>query len=309
MRGTTKLGYIAILVSTVLFGFNGTMSKTALQAGIPAAYLSAVRCTGAAIGLLIVLAIFAPRQLRISKRDLPTVIACGLCGAAFVQVFYFVAISRLPVGIALLFEFTGPVMVAVWTAVGFPRSHRKRLGTHVWIALGLVMVGLALVANIGGQVSLDLIGVVAGLGAAVMVAVYYVTSGHLASRNYSGATMTMWMYIVAAVFWAIARPWWNFPFERLQNETRFGPLWLACLSIIILGSILPYTLIGYALKTLAPTPTAIIGTFEPVFAGIFAWIILAEHLTAIQLAGSAVILAGIVISQIDRRPSVNEVAG
>lgn len=301
MRSGRYLGYGAIIVSALLFGLNGTLSKVVLEAGLPATYLVTLRCTGAALGLVVIVGIVRPGDLRIRRRDLPLIVVCGIAGAAVVQLFYFIAISRLPVGIALLFEFTGPVLVAVWAAVGFPRRSRRRQGPQVWVALGLVLAGLVLVAQVWSDVRLDPLGVLAGFGAAVMVAIYYVCSGHLADRGYAGTTMTMWMYVVGAVFWSIARPWWGFPFDVLGRSSQLGPVWLVCIGVVVLGSIIAYSLIGYALQRLPATTTAIIGTAEPVFAGVFAWVVLDEVLDATQLVGAAVVLAGIVVSQIQRR--------
>ena len=70
----------------------------------------------------------------------------GLFGFALVQWLYFVAINRLPIGIGLLFEFTAPVLIALWARFVWHEPVRRR----VWPALGLVLVGLSLVATIAG---------------------------------------------------------------------------------------------------------------------------------------------------------------
>jgi drug/metabolite transporter (DMT)-like permease len=73
---------------------------------------------------------------------------------------YFVAISRLPVGIGLLFEFTAPVFVALWVRFGEHQQVRRRL----WVGLGLCVAGLISVTQFwAGQLSLDQVGILAGL--------------------------------------------------------------------------------------------------------------------------------------------------
>src|SRR5206468_3200008 len=79
--------------------------------------LTALRCTGAALGLLVVLGLSSPRRLRVRPRDLPFLAAFGIVGVAATQFLYYVAIGRLPVGIALVFEMTAPVFIALYVRV------------------------------------------------------------------------------------------------------------------------------------------------------------------------------------------------
>ena len=89
--------------------------------------------------------LLAPARLRIDRREALSLIGYGIVGFAFVQWLYFVAIYRLPIGIGLLLEFTAPVLVALWARFVW----RERVRDRVWLALGLVVVGLALVARSG----------------------------------------------------------------------------------------------------------------------------------------------------------------
>src|SRR5215204_1729466 len=148
--GHLHRGYVFVTVAAVLFSVNASVAKVVLEAGMEPARLSALRCTGAALGLGLALLGVAPRRLRFSLRELPALAALGVAGAALVQWLYFVAIDRLPVGIALLIEFTAPLLVAVYLRV----VRREVLHRHVWMALGIALLGLAGVAQVWQDVGL-----------------------------------------------------------------------------------------------------------------------------------------------------------
>ena len=97
------LGYAFTLAAAAFFAVNGTVSTLALQAGIPPTRLTALRCTGAALVLLLVLAVVSPGRLRVRWREVPFLVVFGVVGVALTQFLYYVAIGRMPVGIALVF--------------------------------------------------------------------------------------------------------------------------------------------------------------------------------------------------------------
>ena len=89
---------------------------------------------------------------------MPRLIVFGLSGFFLVPMLYFVAISRLPVGIGLLFEYMAPLFVALWVRFG----ERQPVKPRLWVGLGLCLGGLACVAEIwSGSLTLDVIGVIA----------------------------------------------------------------------------------------------------------------------------------------------------
>ncbi|MGH9136134.1 MAG: EamA family transporter [Acidimicrobiales bacterium] len=310
-RSNASRGYALILGGATLFGVNTGFSKVALSAGIEPARLAALRCTGTALGLLVLLALTEPARLRVRLRELPVLAVLGLSGAALIQWLFFVAIDRLPVGIAMLLEFTGPLMVAVYSGVVLRQPVRR----HVWLALGLTLGGLGLVAQVWRDSGLDPLGVAAGLGAAVCLATYLLLGKRLLGRRPADAgdpmpltfwTLTFWTFAFSALFWAIAQPWWAFDASVLSVETTMlgifdgvtMPVWVAVLWIVSLGTLAPYAMDMAGLRHLQPTTAGVVGTFEPVAATVVAWVWLHEILNGVQLAGGFVVLAGIVLVQL-----------
>jgi drug/metabolite transporter (DMT)-like permease len=297
-----RLGVAMVLASGALFAVNGTVSKLVLRAGFDAPQLTLLRAAGAFAGLLVISAVLRPgiRRLRVSRGELPLLMVYGLSGFFLVPMLYFVAISRMPVGIALLFEYTAPLLVALWARFG----QRQRVRPRLWGGLALSLAGLACVAEVWGDLRLDGLGVTAGLGAAVLLAFYYVLGARGIERRDS-LSLTTWAFGASAVAGLITRAvtagtggW-----EPLADRTDAGvPVALLCCYVVVLGSIVPYVLVAVALRHLPATSVGILGMVEPVLAAAVAWITLGagEALNVAQLTGGTLVLMGVTLAETAR---------
>src|SRR5438105_4968355 len=162
------LGYGMVIAAALLFGINGAVSKVILESGLDSLRLTEVRSTGAALGLLLAVLAIAPGRLRLRRSELPYFVAFGVLGVAFVQLFYFLAIHRLPVGIGLLLEYLAPLLVALWARFVVHEPVRRR----IWLALALALAGLVGIVQLWNGLALDGLGVVFGLVAALAYCVY-----------------------------------------------------------------------------------------------------------------------------------------
>ncbi len=303
MRGQRPtVGILMVVSAAGLFALNGTVSKLLLLGGFDPPQLTTFRATGAFVGLLL-LCLFTPssagsrlRRLAIRRAELPRLVAFGLTGFFLVPLLYFVAISRLPVGIGLLFEYTGPLFVALWVRFGDHQQVKPRL----WVGLLLCLLGLACVAELWtGSMNLDPVGVVAGLTCAVLLACYFV----LGSRSVTvrdPLSVTWWAFGFAAVAGSLVRPWWRFPGGLLRGTSQGVPMWLLATYLVIFGSVAAYLLVTASLRHLPPTSVSIIGMSEPVLASMFAWALLGEVLSPAQIVGGLVVLTGLVLAETAR---------
>jgi drug/metabolite transporter (DMT)-like permease len=296
------VGYLLTVAAGALFAVNGTVSTLALGAGVPATNLTALRCTGAAVVLVLVLAVVSPARLRLRRREVPLVAVFGVVGIALTQFLYYVAIGRLPVGIALVFEMTAPVFIALYVWL----VRREHVRARLWAALALSLCGLVLVAEVWeGGGALDPAGVLAALAAAVCLAAYYLL-GERGTADRDPVALTAWSFVVAAVFWAVAAPWWRFPAGVLTERVPVSlgslqvPVWALVGWIVVLGAAVPFWLSLAALRHLPPTTAGIVATVEPVLASIVAWLWVGQVLSAWQVAGGVVVLTGIVLAQTAR---------
>ena len=293
------------ITASFLFALNGSVSKTVLESGLSSLRLVELRSLGAAVLLMAAVALTRPRSLRVEPRELAFLAVAGVVGIGLVQWLYFVAIGRLPVGIALLLEYLAPVLVVVW--VRFVRGERVR--HRLWAALALSVTGLVVVAEAWQGLRLDGLGVLAGLGAAASLAAYYLTSERGLGRR-DPLSLGAWTFTAAAVFWSVLQPWWTFPWQDLMRSVALpGPLpdtaapaWLLVGWVVVLGTVAPYGLILLALRSLGSARTGLLGMAEPVLAAAVAWLVLGEALSPVQLLGGAVVLTGIVLAETARQP-------
>jgi drug/metabolite transporter (DMT)-like permease len=299
----SALGYTMVFVAATLFGVNGAVSKVALGSGLSSLRLTEARSAGACLALSAIAFARAPSSLRVRRSELPRLALFGIVGVAFVQLFYFLAIHRLPVGIALLIQYIGPVLVAIWART-FEHEHVRR---RIWLALALSLTGLTLMVQLWNGVTLDGLGVTFALISAVVYAIYLLLAEREV-RDREAIPLLAWGFFFATVFWTVTQPWWSFPASRAARTVSLQgrlhavhlPVWALVLWVIVLGSAVPFTLIVGALRHISATRVGIAAMLEPVVATIVAWIWLRESLSAVQLAGAVVVLGGIALAQTAR---------
>jgi drug/metabolite transporter (DMT)-like permease len=301
-------GVALVLLSGVLFAVNGTVSKLILTAGLDPMRLTLLRACGAFLGLLVLAAALKPGigRVKVTRGELPLLVTYGLTGFFLVPALYFVAISHLPVGIALLFEYTAPLLVALWARFG---QHQK-VKSRLWYGLAASLAGLACVAEVWqGGTKLDGIGVAAGLGAAALLCFYYILGAKGVARR-DTISLTWWAFGVAALAGLIVNTarGGSFPWSIFGQESHGVPVWALAVYLVVGGSIASYLLVAAGLKHLPPTSVGIIGMVEPVIASAVAWVVLGEHLRPAQLVGGLLVLAGVGIAETARTAGPGEPA-
>ena len=300
------MGYLYALLGAVLFGLNGSVTKVLIEAGLSPSQVTLARVAGTAFISGIVLLFVNRGAFRIRLRLLPILALLGVVGIAMLQFSYAIAVTLLPVGIALLFEYTAVLMVALVAFFFF----KERVKARLWVAIACVLVGLAVVAQVW-TATLDGFGVVMALGAAVTLAFYFLLGERLVGRI-SPLAVVFWTMTSAAVFWLIFGDWWKLAPGALGAPVSLSgtfdsvvvPLWVPLLWNIAIGSFAPFLLSLLALKHLSATAVGIVASSEVVFAFVFAWIWLREGLGILQLVGAAVVIVGIVLAQTARADKV-----
>lgn len=301
------MGYVYALAASVLFGANGSVTKVLVQAGLQPAQLTLFRVLATALLAGAVLLATDRRAFRVSGRQLGTLAVLGIAGVAMLQYTYAVALGLLPVGITLLIEYMAVLLVALVAFFVFKEKVRARL----WIAIGFVLVGLAIVARIWAS-DLDPFGVLMATAAAVTLTIYFVIGEREVGKS-SPMAVAFWSMGFATVFWLVFSAWWTIDPAIFGRTHSLGgtlasvvvPLWIPLLWTMLLGSFAPFFLSLLALKHLSATAAGIVATSEVIFAFLVAWLWLGEGLEAVQLVGAAVVLVGIILAQTARKSLVD----
>ena len=299
----TRLGYAMVATAAALFAVNGSVSKVVLDSGLSSVDLAQIRASCAALGLLAFLVAFARPNLRVSRRELFFLLAFGVVGVALVQWLYFVAIHNLPVGIALLIEFTAPLFVALFARFVYRELIRRR----IWVAVALCITGLALVVEVWTGVAFSTVGVTAALGGAFGLTAYLLMAER-ERRHRDAVSLSFYGFLFAALFWAVVQPLWQFPWSVLDDTVSLqgnlseytAPVWLLVGFIVVVGTMITFSLLTGALRHVSATRASIVATLEPVLATVVAWLWLGETFGTAQLVGGAVVLAGIFLAQTAR---------
>jgi drug/metabolite transporter (DMT)-like permease len=299
-----RTGYLLVLTGAVFFVVNAGVSRVIQAAGVDSTTLTTTRCTGTAVTLVVLLLLRGERlRLPSSLREVGVVIGFGVTGVALVQYFYFVAIDRLPVGIALLLEFTAPVLVALFARF----VYHERLRRRMWLGIGCSLAGLSMVAQVWRGLQLDALGVLAGFAAAASLAAYFL----LGERSVTAETplhVLTEAFVVAAIFWNLVQPlptlWRTDLLSRQSLGGALGgaavPVWMLLVWMVLLGTVLPFLTELSALRHLSATEVTIVGMVEPVGATVLGWLWFREDLTPTQLLGMVLVLAGILFAQTAR---------
>lgn len=297
------MGYVYGIAAVLIFGLNASIAKVIMEAGVSPIELSFFRAAGTAIVAGLAMLLVERSGFRLSWRQLGGMLLIGVFGVALIQVAYAVAVSNLPVGIALLFEYSGIILVALFAFFVFREPAKARL----WVALALVVVGLAVVANIW-TVRLNPTGVIAGVFAAVFLAAYFLMSERMLNHA-SVLKLAFWTMSAATLVWIVpASPWTIEPSTFTELISLGGslqhyavPLWLPIAWVSVIGTFAAYVLSFLGIKHLSATPAGVLSTGEVLFAFLFGWLWLGETLQGVQFIGVVLVIVGIVLAQTARK--------
>jgi drug/metabolite transporter (DMT)-like permease len=298
-----RTGLTLALLSACAFGGSGTAAKPLIESGLTAMQVVWLRMALSALVLLPV----AIRHRDLPRRHPGLLIGFGLIGVGCVQGCYFYAISRIPVGVALLIEYLGPVLL-----LSYVRFVQRRTVTRAAaVGAAVTMAGLALVVQFwDGLGGLDPLGVASALAAACGMVGYFILSEKSGTSDGSSdgsaspvdpMGMTAYGLIIGSVaLLPIARPW-ETHWALLGRDASMGgtqvPALLLLGWVVLIATVLAY-LTGVASVSRLSAPVAgVVACLEAVVATVLAWVLLGEHLAAPQIAGGLLVLLGACVAQ------------
>jgi drug/metabolite transporter (DMT)-like permease len=293
-RAATLGALLRVVAAAACWAVAAVLAKHVFDRGVPPARLAEARVAVALAVLAPLLVWRAPRLLRPPPGTLPLLAGFGACVSA-VNLSYYLAIDHLPVGVAVSLQYTGPAMVLAVAALAARGAGRGGPGWVAWLAAAITLVGAVLVSRaLEGLAGLDIPGVAAGLASAVTFAAYLLTAELAGARGAHPATTLLWGFLTSVAIWSLVAPWWSWPVDALRDPG----VALAVAGVGLVGTLLPFALAVGAVRVVSAASAGIAATSEPVFAAAFAWVLLDQRLTAAQLAGGALVVAGVVLAQL-----------
>ena len=294
---TKSIGLGFALFSALTFGASGPFAKALINAGISPEQAAWLRILGSAVLLVPLVLVFRGRAgIQAARRSWPQLVFYGLTGIAGCQTLFFIAASRLPVGIAILLEFSGPVLVVLWLKFGrktvVPRSAA--------LGVAIAVVGLGTVVEIWSGLQIDLIGLLCGLTAAACQATYFLLIEKLTGVADPLVMTAAGSVVGALLLTAVSTPWtvpWHVLSDTIAMGDRSAPGWTFAAFLIVVSTVIAYLAGAAAVQRLSAAVGGAVAYVEVVAASIYAWILLGETLKPNQIIGGVIVLLGAYVAQ------------
>jgi drug/metabolite transporter (DMT)-like permease len=301
-------GLALALLSAVTFATSGTFARSLIEAGWSAEAAVATRVGVAALVLAVPAVIALRGKWHVLRRNLGMVGVFGVLAVATAQACFFNAVQYLPIGVALLLEYLGIILVVGWMWAAHGQRPRK-----LTVAGSVAAVfGLVFVLDITGGAKLDIVGVLWGLGAAVGLAAYFVLSAR-GDNELPPVALASGGMGVGAVVLVVLGLVGVLPLDATFGEVTFAGYrtsWLVpVLGLSLVAAVISYVAGIGAARILGARLSSFVGLTEVVFAVLIAWLVLNELPTAVQLLGGVLIVAGVTLVRLDElRPAKAEPA-
>ncbi|MFI5757637.1 EamA family transporter [Streptomyces sp. NPDC051569] len=283
------------LPSAFAFGSSGVAAKPLIEAGLDPLHVVWLRVAGAALVMLPV----AWRHRALVRRKPALLAGFGLLAVAGVQACYFAAISRIPVGVALLIEYLAPALVLLWVRFVQRRPVTRAAAVGVVLAVG----GLACVVEVWAGLGFDPVGVLLALAAAGCQVGYFVLSDQGSDAEDAPDPLGVIAYgllVGTVILTAVARPW-RMDWSLLAGSADLGGSQVSAALllgwVVLIATVLAYVTGVISVRSLSPQVAGVVACLEAVIATVLAWVLLREHLSAPQIIGGTVVLIGAVIAQ------------
>ena len=296
---STGSGIMIALLSAASFATSGPFAKSLLETGWTPGSVVFLRIAGAALILAVPTVRALGGRWHLLREEWHQVLAYGVGAVAVPQLAFFYAVQHLSVGVALLLEYLGLVLVVAWQCLAARRLPRPPTVAGIVLAL----VGLALVLDLpaltqDGGLQIDGIGVAWGLFAAVGLATYFLLSGNAGDSALPPMVLAGGGLMVGALTFAVLGATGLLPMTFETAPVALAgvslPWWAAVLELAAIAAATAYVSGILAARVLGAKLASFVGLSEVLFAVLFAWVLLGELPRPIQLLGGLFILAGVI---------------
>lgn len=304
-----RVGLLFAVGSAFSFGMSGPLAKSLMVAGWSPTAAVFARLAGGALVLAVVATIVKPDWLRQARAHARVIVIYGLIPVAGAQLCYYNAVSHLSVGVALLLEYTAPVLVIAWVWA----TTKRRPAGRTLAGVALAVIGVTLVLNVfsssSGGTHVDAAGVAWGLGAAVCAVCYFMMSDQVTAdgSGLHAITLAAGSLVVATVAVGALGATGVMPLRFTANDAVVSGValpWLVPVALLgVVATALAYQLGISGVARLRPSFASLVGLAEVLFAVLAAWLLLGERMTTWQIVGGVVVLLGLALARQGDRTS------
>lgn len=299
-RNSTSAGLGLAVLSAATFGTSGPFAGSLLAAGWTPGGAVTARIALAALFLTVPALVLLRGRWSLLRSSGSAVAAYGLGAVAVAQLCFFNAIEHLSVGVALLLEYSGTLLVVLWMWL----RHQQRPSGLTTLGGLVAIVGLVVVLDLTGPQRVDLIGVLWGLGAATGLATYFVVSAH--TDDHMPPVAMAWAgMVVASVALGLFALVGVIPFRvdtldvRLADTTM--PWFVPVIGVALVATVAAYSTGIAAARRLGARVSSFVGLLEVLAAILFSWLLIGQHPGLHQLIGGIVVITGIVLVRLGDR--------
>lgn len=290
-------GFLFAIGSAASFAVSGVFASALMAAGWSPGAAVTARIVLAALVLAAPTIILLRGSWSLVHRARGQILLFGVLAVAGCQLAFFLAVQFIAPSLALLIEFTGPVLLMLYTWA------RTRIAPSPVTLLGalLAVVGLVAIAGLVGGEALHPLGVLFALGAAVGLAAYFALAAK-ADHGIPSLPFTGLGLATAAVILVIASATGLLPFTVSSAPARIAgtevPIWVAVAGLVLISTVLSYVLGVMAARALGATVASFAGYSEPMFGILWTIVLLGILPTGPQWLGAGLIIAGVVTVRI-----------
>lgn len=302
-RSGTLAGLGVALASALTFGTSGAFARSLLDTGWSPAAAVAWRAAVATLLLAVPACLALRGRWHLVRRAWRTVLLFGLLAVATTQLAYFQAVQHVSVGVALLLEYLGVILVVGWLWL----RHGERPRPLSLVGCALALLGLIGVLDLVGGAQVNAQGVAWGLLAAVGLAAYFIVSADSRTGVPPVALAALGM-LTGAVALALAGAVGVVEMRMSTADVTLAgsqvPWWVLVLALGLVSTALAYSFGIGAARILGSKLASFVGLTEVLFAVLIAWLLLDQLPRPVQLLGGALVLAGVVAVKLDERPAL-----
>jgi drug/metabolite transporter (DMT)-like permease len=297
------------VLSAGTFATSGIFASALITAGWSPAAAAIARLGGAAVLLTIPALVQVRRRWGLLRREAGRVLIFGLVAMAGGQLCYFNAIESIPIGLAVLLEYLGVVLVAGWLWA----VHAQRPGRLTAAGAGTAIAGLALLAGLAGSAQHGSAGILWGLGEAVSLAVYFLLSAAAGDQVLPPLVMAWAGLGTGAAVLAVAGWAGGLRVAASADDVvlldRHLSWVIPVAGLALVSAVIAYVAGIAAARRLGARLASFTGMTEVLFAAGYAWLLLGQRPSPAEFTGGALMLAGVILVRADENRGQHPVRG